>query len=386
MNDPKTTAVALIDKYTAGGALTYVSREDCMAVTPLYKPEVTVIQLRLPNGKDDPNSDVYNIQGKYMPKREIVDRIGEATGLIFIHDGCRTWTETYNDEIAGKRTVYISEQQAKKRMSDGSWRTSSVQAYEFDPVMRAMIDFGVTELNAQTKQQKDRWGKKTLAQTILEYTKVARQRAETGARLRVIRELTNMPTAFSAADAAKPLVFGRFAQNTDYILQTPEGRAMASAQALGVDVASLFGGRRVPPAEAQAAEAESVPAAVTSGEPQSALPGSTADYTETDAGDAFGDAPDFPPATESAPRADTAALAEQAAGAGESEFDALTQSLEQWVETYKDRLNVTFKSGMNPYNIAMAELDANNFNATVETRKAMIQRIKDFLKTNGVNV
>ena len=32
-----------------------------------------------------------------------------------------------------------------------------VQAYEFDPVMRAMLDYGVTELNAQTKQQKDRW-------------------------------------------------------------------------------------------------------------------------------------------------------------------------------------------------------------------------------------
>lgn len=380
MNDPKTTAIALIDKYKADGALTYVSREDCMAVTPLYKPEVTIIQLRLPQKQWDNDADVYEISGKYMPKREIVDRIGEATGLVFIREGCRTWTETREDDIAGKRTVYLSEQQAKKRMSDGSFRTSSVQAYEFDPVLRAMVDYSVTELNAQTKQQKNRSGK-TLAQTILEFTKVARQRAETGARLRVIRELTNMPTAFSKADAAKPLVFGRFAQNTDYILQTQEGRAMASAQALGIDVASLFGGRRLP-AEAQTAEAESASATALPGEPQAALPCSTADYQETGAGDA----PDFPPASEPAPHADTAALAEQAAGAGESEFDALTQSLEEWVKTYKDRLNVTFKSGMNPYNIAMAELDANNFNATVETRKAMIQRIKDFLKTNGVNV
>ena len=382
MTDAKTTAIAVIDKYKADGALTYVSREDCMAVTPLYKPEVTVIQLRLPKAQGDPESDVYNIQGKYMPKREVVDRIGEATGLVFIREGCRSWSETQQDDVCGKRTVYISEQQAKKRMSDGSWRTSSVQAYEFDPVLRAMVDYGVTELNAQTKQQKKNG--KTLAQAILEYTKVARQRAETGARLRVIRELTNMPTAFSQAEAKKPLVFGRFAQNTDYILQTPEGRAMASAQALGIDVASLFGGRRLPSADAETADA--APAAIPASEPQAALPDNTADYQETGTEDAFGDAPDFPPESAPAPQADTAALAEQAAGTGESEFDALTQSLEQWVETYKDRLNVTFKSGMNPYNIAMAELDSNNFNATVETRKAMIQRIKDFLKPNGVTV
>lgn len=378
MSDARTTAVALIDRYQANGALAYVTREDCMGVTPLYKPEVTIIQLRLPKGKNDPEADVYDIQGKYMPKREIVDRIGEATGLEFIREGCRTWTETYDDAVAGKRTVYISEQQAKKRLSDGSWRTSSVQAYEFDPVMRAMLDFGVTELNAQTKQTKDKWGKKTLAQAILENTKVARQRAETGARLRVIRELTNMPTAFSPADAAKPLLFGRIAQNTDYILQTKEGRAMASAQALGIDVAAIFGNR------AQQTEAEGLPAEIPAGSPASALPESTESFT-----DGYEDAVEIPVQEASAvPEAqDAASLAEQAAGdGGEDEFVNLTQSLEQWVETYKDMLNVTLKSGANPYRLAMDELDANNFNATVASRKEMIRRVRDFLKTRGVNV
>lgn len=379
MNENVNKALSVINGAVKNGALTFVSAEDCMAVTPLYKPEVTIIQLRLPQGKDDPNSDVYNISGKFMPKREVVDRIGEATGLIFIHEGCRTWTESYDDDIAGKRTVYISEQQAKKRMSDGSWRTSSVQAYEFDPVMRAMLDYGVTELNAQTKQTKDKWGKKTLAQTILEYTKVARQRAETGARLRVIRELTNMPTAFSAADAAKPLVFGRFAQNTDYILQTPEGRAMASAQALGVDVASLFGGRKLPAAENE------VPApAIASATPETAaLPESTADYEYADASFEGAEAA-FDSRDSAASEAET--LASQAASSGDAELDNLTQVLEQWCETYKELLNVTLKSGANPYKLAMEELDANNFNASVESRKAMIQRTKDFLKTRNVNV
>lgn len=358
-------ALTVLNEAASKGALAFVSKEDCMAVTPLYKPEITVIQLKLPIDKNDQNADVYNISGKFMPKREIVDRIGEATGLVFIHEGCRTWTETYDDEIAGKRTVYISEQQAKKRMSDGSWRTSSVQAYEFDPVMRAMLDYNVTELNAQTKQTKDRWGKKTLAQTILEYTKVGRQRAETGARLRVIRELTNMPTAFSAEDAKKPLVFGRFAQNTDYILQTQEGRAMASAQALGVDVASLFGGRKLP--------ANETAAQVISGSDSVASLPPASDGTENVP---HNDEPEYE--VNEAP-AEIAAQAESS-----EDIESLTESLEQWVETYKDTLNVTLKNGANPYKMAMEELDANNFNASIESRKIMIQRVKDFLKAKGV--
>lgn len=366
-NGTVTKALAVLQGAVKNGALTFVTKEDCMAVTPLYKPEISVINLKLPKDKNDTSADVYNISGKYMPKREIVDRIGEATGLVFIHDGCRTWTETYEDDIAGKRTVYISEQQAKKRMSDGSWRTSSVQAYEFDPVMRAMLDYNVTELNAQTKQTKDKWGKKTLAQTILEYTKVARQRAETGARLRVIRELTNMPTAFSAEDAAKPLVFGRFAQNTDYILQTREGRAMASAQALGVDVASLFGGRKISPEENEIA-----PAVET--EQRTALPPSPAEYEEAVCKDSS-----VPDNAES--------LAEQAAQpSGENEFEALTLTLEQLTTTYKDILDTTLKTGQNPYRLAMEELDANNFNASEISRQEMIKRVKDFLRARRIEV
>ena len=358
-NGNVTKALTVLKDAVKAGALAFVTKEDCMAVTPLYKPEITVIQLRLPADKNDQNADVYNISGKYMPKREIVDRIGEATGLIFIHEGCKTWTETYDDDIAGKRMVYVSEQQAKKRMSDGSWRTSSVQAYEFDPVMRAMLDYNVTELNAQTKQTKNKWGK-TLAQTILEYTKVARQRAETGARLRVIRELTNMPTAFSADDAKKPLVFGRFAQNTDYILQTKEGRAMASAQALGIDVASLFGGRKIETTE------NGKPAQVTA-ETRAALPETDAEFEDV--------------SYEGADEAFSGTATQSGAG-----FDELTKTLREYCETYKAKLDGTLKTGVNPYKMAMEELDPNNFNASVETRKAMIQRVKDFLKIRGIEL
>ena len=78
-------------------------------------------------------------------------------------------------------------------------------------------------------------------------------------------------------------------------------------------------------------------------------------------------------------------LADQAIQ-GENEFETLTQTLEQWITSYKDILDTTLKSGVNPYKLAMEELDANNFNASVDTRKSMIQRIKDFLKIKGVEV
>ncbi|MBO4507298.1 MAG: hypothetical protein J5747_01510 [Spirochaetaceae bacterium] len=377
MNENVTKALAVIDREEQKGALSFVTREDFMGVTPLYKPEVTVIQLRLPQKQWDNDADVYEISGKYMPKREIVDRIGEATGLVFLRDGCRTWSELREDDIAGKRTVYVSEQQAKKRMSDGSFRTSSVNVYEFDPVLRAMVDYNVTELNAQTKMQKNRTGK-TLAQTILEYTKVARQRAETGARLRVIRELTNMPTAFSKEDAAKPLVFGRIAQNTNYILQTPEGRAMASAQALGVDVASLFGGRKLPQPEETSAQS------VTENGPETALPATTAEISEYE--DVPGQNAEFSCDAPEEPQNAAPAAEQDADDSKPDSFEILTQALEEWVESYKDILNVKLASGMNPYTLARDELDSNNFNASVESRKAMIQRIKDFLKIKGVKI
>lgn len=385
MNENVTKALTVIDNAKKNGALAFVTREDCMSVTPLYKPEVTIIQLKLPNAQNDPEADVYNIQGKFMPKREIVDRIGEATGLEFIREGCRSWTETREDDVCGKRTVYISEQQAKKRMSDGSYRTSSVQAYEFDPVLRAMDDFNVTEMTPEAKNKKNRFGK-TLGKAILEYTKVARQRAETGARLRVIRELTNMPTAFSKAEAEKPLIFGRIAQNTDYILQTPEGRAMASAQALGVDVASLFGGRKLP-----AQETETPASAIPSNEPAEALPETTEVPVEYEEYSDEGAEAAFDSSHSSEPES-TSSLAEQAAGAAKAtspdvnEFDALTQSLGQWISTYKDLLDGKLKNGVNPYQMALDELDENNFNASVESRKLMIQRVKDFLKARGVSL
>ena len=347
-----TTALTKIENAQKAGSLVFVDREWATEQTPLFKPEVSEIKL-------NKEIDCFNISGKFMPKREIVDRIGEASGIDFIFGEVRNIT--VEDAFCGKRTVYTAVAQGQKMMSDGKHRTSSRCEYEFDPVLRAMLDYEVTELNEQTKQKR-KTGKNgqpygsTLARYILELQKVAPQRANTGARLRVIRELVGMPTAFEAKDVEKPLLFGRIVQNTEYILKTPEGRAMATAKALGVDIATLFG--------------KSSPALVNEPPP--------AKKTETD------DRAEPEPTSNT----NTANLAAAAAADDDvdfpvdenetelAEFERLTLVLEQYT-TFKEYLNVIVQNGVNPYQLAQKEL--NNPDATVESRSKMVERIRDYL-------
>jgi hypothetical protein len=336
-------ALAIVEKAKNAGALIFTNIENMEAKVELYRTEVTEISFN--------EKDFHAINGKQMPNKAATDRIGEACGIQFIQAGCRVNAETREDSLCGKRTVYCAEAQGKIRMPDGSWRTSTVDEYEFDPVLRAMLDMKITELNSQTKP--------VVANKILEYTKVARQRAATGARLRVIRQLTGMPAAFEKAESSKPFVFTRIVQNTDYILKTPEGKAMATAQALGVDMSTLFGGRKL--LDKQTNETAQDTSYTED------------DYSSMQAEDTTAtEEPDFP---------------EEPTGPGseqETEFQRLTQTLDEFVEGFKDALNVSARNGMNPYNMANDELA--NTNATVETRSAMISRIRNFLKNKGINV
>lgn len=200
-------ALAIIEDARAKGALVYAPQN--MECPPLYKAEATVI-----TAKPD---EFFNIQGKYMPSKAVVDRIGEAAGVDFIAANCGVKTESRDDDI-GKRTVFVGFAQGKTRLPDGSWRQSSIEEYEFDPLLRAQME---SKNDSEVRKK------------YLDYAKVARQRASTGARVRVIRQLTGMPVTFSQADVAKPLVFSRIVQNTDFILSTHEGKMMAIAMATG---------------------------------------------------------------------------------------------------------------------------------------------------------
>jgi hypothetical protein len=348
-------ALTAIDRAKNDGALMFINVENFQAATELYKTETTLLVFK--------PEDFHNISGKYMPKKETTDRIGEAAGVAFIAQGCKVSSQTLEDDALGKRTVYIGSAQGKVRMPDGSWRTSSVCEYEFDPTLRACLDNGVTELNAETKQARktENYGKqgKTTVQIILEYSKVAWQRANTGARLRVIRELTGMPTAFTKEDISKPMMFGRIVQNTSYILSTPEGRTLATAQALGLDMAAIFGGKKsLLPSESAEHEPETLPAETTaeetmpsegaSGEPEATR---TAEAEEAQA-ELTGKAPSC------------------------NEFETLTAALEEWREAYQEHYS--------PSAINLIDTELNNPDATPDSRRAMIGRTKDFLKKLGV--
>jgi hypothetical protein len=362
------TALTTIEDARKKHALICLNEGDFLSSEPLFKPQITEVVLDIPGDNETESADCWNIQGKIVPKRHTIDRIGEAAGISFVAEQCKNRVETRDDPIGGPRQVFVSEQQGKMRMPDGSWKTSSLQSSEFDPVLRALEDQklnSITEKPLSYQAQKSKRGGgmylgKSTGQIIIENNKRGRQMAETGARLRVIKEMTALPTALSREEASKPLTFGRWVQNTDYLLSTPEGRLLAAAQATGTQelVAALYGNRALPGMGGQAAP-----------EPRG--------ITEGSAGE------DPPPAGRN--------LAAEAAGddpeprqqPAQSEFDQLTVALEEFQEGFEEQLNRNLPSG-NPYLMIRDELA--NLAATVESRRALLDRIRAYLEKLGVSV
>jgi len=222
-------AMAIVRKQQEDGNLVYVRPED-LATARMFVPQVTVI----PCGPHDFHEKP--IQGKYMPKAHHVDRIGEAAGIEFVAAHCGTRME-------GEST-YVGFAQGRRRMPDGSWRASSKQEYEFDVQNRAEEDFLKDTKNQYATELAKR-------KHILELRKVGRQRASTGARLRVIRELVGIPIAFGQEDFKRALVVSRIAINTDAMLEEPSTRDAAIGMALGA-AGDIYGPR---PEQIEAPEA-----------------------------------------------------------------------------------------------------------------------------------
>jgi len=364
----KETALTVIENAAKNGSLIFFDKDNGFPSIELYKTEVTLLDI-------NKEKDCFKISGKYMPNRSMVDKIGEASGVTFISGD--TKIIVVNDEDAGKHPIYIGIAQGKVRLPDGTWRTSSVAHYEFDPTLRAMQDFKISKLTPETRMKRRTkddgtpYGN-TLEEAILEYRKTARQRANTGARLRVIRELVAMPISFTEEQIKKPVLLGRIVQNTSYILNTPEGKMMATAQALGVDMSGLFGGQKMLTGTGTSGHMEGAQSYDDEGDDYDGAGDGEGD-TETTTATQVSDEPDFPEDP-----------AEAAAAKKESEFDRLTQYLIDWQEAYRDVLDVTAGNGMNPNKMIDGELA--NSNATVETRGGMITRIRTWLEKKGIRV
>lgn len=227
-------AVVVIDNARQRGALIFAPQN--LECPELYRAEVTEIAAR--------SDEFHNMKGKYMPNRAVTDRISEAAGIDFIAAQCRVVSEIREampEFDLPRRTVFIGYAQGRVRLPDGSWRNSTVSEYEFDPMLRAVKE-----------------GKPAKSREALEYATFARQRASTGARLGVIRQLTGMPVTFTQVEISKPLIFSRIVQNTDYILGTKEGRMMAIAAATGM-AGLLYGPQAGAPHAIASEEVESEP-------------------------------------------------------------------------------------------------------------------------------
>lgn len=207
VRDPK-QAFELIQKHKASQDLIFVTEEDLRTHT-MFIPEVVVIHAA--------PDDFHNISGNYMPKGYQTDRIGEASGISFIDSACSTRKES--------EYVWIGRSQGQKRSPDGTWRKSHVHEYEFDAEKRSQEDF----LNHPDRYSTEILKKKRL----LELARFGRQKAGTGAHLKVIRELTGMPISFKQQEVHKAMVFSRVAVNTDLLLADPEMREAAIKVALG---------------------------------------------------------------------------------------------------------------------------------------------------------
>jgi len=214
-----------VQRHKQNQDLVFVTEDDLGKHT-MFMPEIVVVHAT--------PEDFHNISGKMMPKRHYVDRCAEASGVTFLEQNCGTRTE----KVDGHE-VYVGYAQAKKRMPDGTWRTSSVAEYEFDPKKRADEDI-LRDTKGKYNTEKD---KKLL---LLTYQKFGRQRANTGARARAIRELTGMPTAFEQRDIQKAMVFYRIAVNTDELLASPQGQRAALGLVTGA-VKDIYGPTAAPP-------------------------------------------------------------------------------------------------------------------------------------------
>ena len=210
-------AAQMVEKYRSEKALVFVNAED-LQTHSLFIPEVTMLAVA--------RDEFHSFSGKLMPKSHVVDLIATASGVSFIAAECSTRKE-------GEST-WIGRAQGKKRLPDGTWRTSEAREYEFDVETRAELDFLNDKKNLYNTDTAKRYH-------VLELKKFARQRASTGARLNVIRELVHIPTAFKPDDIeGGQMVFARVALNTQRMLEEPEMRNAIIKNAIGA-TEDIFG-------------------------------------------------------------------------------------------------------------------------------------------------
>jgi hypothetical protein len=94
----RTTAFQKVENARKTGALVCVDQGGRGENTPLYKLDVTEMKI-------DKEEDCFNTSRKFMPRRKIVDPIGDARGVTFIFG--KTKAVPFKGSI-GERTIYTA--------------------------------------------------------------------------------------------------------------------------------------------------------------------------------------------------------------------------------------------------------------------------------------
>jgi hypothetical protein len=212
----------VIQDHKQKGDLVFAEKDD-LRKHRLFFPEIVVIHAT--------PDDFHNISGNFMPKRHHMDRCAEASGVTFLENNCTVETRVIDGD-----KIYIGHAQGQKRLPDGQFRKSSVSNYEFNPKKRAEEDI-IRDTKGKYSGPNGEKEKKLL---LLTYEKFGMARADTGARLRVIRELAGMPISFKPNEIQKAMVFCRIAVDTDEMLEHPELREAAIGLATGA-ARSIYG-------------------------------------------------------------------------------------------------------------------------------------------------
>lgn len=239
-------ARAIIQKHPK--AISFVKSSHLEELSPLVEVVIEVVTVQ--------KQDFHHLgQGVFYPKKEITDRFGSAAGISFA--AVETSTRREDAAVIGRAIP-------QEVGPDGKIVQWAAAEYEFDPELRAEEDILRDEENANQKNWKRKYASENAQKMlVLQYKKVARRRADTGARAAAIISAIGMPTGFknlfSQSDgetATREFLFSRVVANAknEQVLQRALDGMFGQAQALYGGVVGQ------PQIDAPAPEREAAPA------------------------------------------------------------------------------------------------------------------------------
>ena len=194
-----------LSRYPADKFQVLARPEDLAVSSPLVRVDIAVVRIDARDVRA--GGETHNLGGGQLtPARSAVDKIGDAAGITFDETRCETRRE-------GER-VWVAKAVGRRRLPDGTWRTVAAE-YE--------LDVDVREQEIRTREQNE----SKVQREVLQLQKFGRQRADTGARLRVIRALAGIKTGFASGELERPFVMARVSVNTEAMMERPGDAAGA---------------------------------------------------------------------------------------------------------------------------------------------------------------